>query len=177
MHQQQEFEKRFLPVRNKMYRFALRLLSDVQEAEDVVQDVLLKIWKQRERFEEISNAEAWCMQLTRNLSLDRLKSPRRKLRVTLEGWDGATENATPHRAAEVNDAMARMRQLVTTLPEVQQTVLHLREVEGYSYQEMTEVLEIDLSQVKVYLHRARKALREKLLAQDRYGMATHTNAG
>ncbi|HAA13418.1 MAG TPA: RNA polymerase sigma factor [Cytophagales bacterium] len=177
MRQQQDFETRFIPVRNKMYRFALRLLGEEQEAEDVVQDVLLKIWKQRHRFEEISNAEAWCMQLTRNLSLDRLKSPRRKLRATLEGWDGAEGGATPDKAAEVNDAMQRMRSLLKGLPEMQQAVLHLREVEGYSYQEMTEVLELDLNQVKVYLHRARKALREQLLAQDRYGLATNRNAG
>ena len=173
MHQQQDFESRFLPVRQKLFRFAYRMLEDSDEAEDVVQDVLLKVWNQRSRLSEIENAEAWCMQLTRNLSLDRLKSPRRQLRMTLEGWDGAEDRATPHRTTEINDTLHRMQGLLSTLPDVQREVLHLREVEGYSYQEMAEVLSIDLNQIKVYLHRARKALREKLLAQDRYGMAAH----
>ena len=177
MSQQREFETRFLPARNKMFRFALRLLGEVQEAEDVVQDVLLKLWQQREKLAEIGNAEAWCMQLTRNLSLDRLKSHRRKLRTTLEGWDGAGEGATPYRATEVKDAMQRMQTAMRRLPETQRAVIHLREVEGYSYQEMAEVLSLEMTQVKVYLHRARKALREKLMAEERYGLATDRNAG
>lgn len=156
-----------------MFRFALRMLEDSAEAEDVVQDVLIKIWRQGESMIEIKNAEAWCMQLTRNLSLDRLKSPRRRLRTTLEGWDGAESKATPQRQAEVADTMERMKHLLGSLPEVQKSVLHLRDVEGYSYQEMAKVLGLEMNQVKVYLHRARKSLREKLRAQDAYGLASN----
>ena len=71
----QDFNSRVLSTQQKLYRFALRMLGSVQEAEDVVQEVLLIMWKKRTDLSKIVNMEAWCMRITKNLCrLDKLKS-------------------------------------------------------------------------------------------------------
>ena len=62
--QLKEFEMMVLPFKNKMYRLALRIVGNVHEAEDVIQEVLIKVWKKRDYLEKVTNLEAWCMQVT-----------------------------------------------------------------------------------------------------------------
>ena len=66
----QTFNETILPIRDKLYRFALRILGNTQEAEDVVQEVFIKVWKKRNEWHTWSNMEAMCMTMTRNLSID-----------------------------------------------------------------------------------------------------------
>lgn len=164
----QTFESQVLPTKNKLFRFAFRLLGDSEEAKDVVQEVLIKIWNGRE--EEIQNMEAWCMRVTKNLSLDRLRSLKRKQTDSLEGMEVKQETLSPYERTEIQESMKRINELMATLPDKQREVMHLRDIEGYSYNEIGEILEIDLSQVKVYLFRARNAVREKLLKLNAYGL-------
>src|SRR6187399_1421855 len=72
------FETRVLPTKNKLFRFAFRLLGSSEEAKDVVQDVFIKLWNGRDRLAEVQNMEAWCMRITKNLSLDRIRSRQRR---------------------------------------------------------------------------------------------------
>ena len=164
----QTFESQVLPTKNKLFRFAFRLLGDSEEAKDVVQEVLIKIWNGRE--EEIQNMEAWCMRVTKNLSLDRLRSLKRKQTDSLEGMEVKQETLSPYERTEIQESMKRINELMATLPDKQREVMHLRDIEGHSYNEIGEILEIDLSQVKVYLFRARNAVREKLLKLNAYGL-------
>src|SRR6188768_3147796 len=69
-----DFNNRISPVKNKLFRFALKFMKNKQEAEDIVQDVLIKIWQKHDLKTELMNFDAWCMKLVRNQSLDRLKS-------------------------------------------------------------------------------------------------------
>jgi RNA polymerase sigma-70 factor (ECF subfamily) len=166
------FKTRVLPVKNKLYRFAYRLLGDDSEAQDVVQEVLIKVWGQRDRMDELENMEAWCMRITRNLSYDKLKSQSRKHTEPLEkGFDiGAPSDGAPDRRTEQNDLMRMIRQLMKKLPEKQQQIMQLRDIEGYSYKEISEILELEMSQVKVNLFRARKKIRESLINKTEYGL-------
>ena len=72
------FQNRVLPAKNKLFRFANRMLASEEEAKDVVQEVLIKVWNGREQMDQVQNWEAWCMRLTKNLSLDYLRSRQRK---------------------------------------------------------------------------------------------------
>jgi RNA polymerase sigma-70 factor (ECF subfamily) len=63
-----------MPVKPKLLRFAYRLLGNEEDAKDIIQDALLKVWHHKERMHELQNLEAWCMRITRNLALDRIKS-------------------------------------------------------------------------------------------------------
>ena len=159
------FHQHVFPIRHKLYRFALRITGSVHEAEDVVQEVLERVWKApQEQSATVKNWEAWCMTLTRNRSLDKIRAQTQRRTDTI---DRATERhadgATPAQAAEINDLVARVKQLMQNLPEKQRLVMHLRDIEELSYEEIAELLDISLDQVKVNLHRARKSIREKLL--------------
>lgn len=165
------FENRVLPAKNKLFRFALRLLNNVEEAEDVVQEVLIKVWNGRVAMDQINNWEAWCMRLTKNLALDQLRAQKRKATDTIEvGFEVKQDGLSPHEKAEITESMQQVNRLIASLPEKQRQVMHLRDVEGYSYNEIVEIMEIDMNQVKVSLFRARSAVREKLTKINAYGL-------
>jgi RNA polymerase sigma factor (sigma-70 family) len=165
------FQTRVLSAKNKLFRFAFSFLSNEEEAKDVVQDVLIRVWNSRDRMEQVQNWEAWCMQITRNLSLDRIRSNNRKRTQPIEdSFHVRQEALTPHESAEAQESMQRITQLIAALPEKQRQVMHLRDVEGYSYNEICDILELDMNQVKVNLFRARNAVREKLMKINAYGL-------
>lgn len=160
------FQEQVFPIRHKLYRFALRITGSVHEAEDVVQEVLEKVWKSSaEQSGNVQNWEAWCMTLTRNRSLDKARSQSLRRTASL---DGLTErsNGTTNQAHSVEnrDLADQVKRMMQELPEKQRLVMHLRDIEELSYEEIAEVLNISLDQVKVNLHRARKTIREQLTA-------------
>ncbi|AYB31450.1 RNA polymerase sigma factor [Chryseolinea soli] len=165
------FQNRVLPAKNKLFRFALRFLGNEEEAKDVVQEVFIRVWNGREQMNEVQNWEAWCMRITKNLSLDRIRTLARKQTHPLEtGYDVRQETLSPHESTEIQESMNRVSQFIAALPEKQRQVIHLRDVEGYSYNEICEILELDMNQVKVNLFRARNAVREKLMKINAYGL-------
>jgi RNA polymerase sigma factor (sigma-70 family) len=168
----ESFESRVLPTKNKLFRFAFRLLGSQEEARDVVQEVMIKVWNGREQIAAIDNMEAWCMRITKNLSLDRLRSKQRRITDPMEeGFEIKQESLTPYERTELNENMQQINQLMTALPDKQRQVMHLRDVEGYSYNEICEIMELDMNQVKVNLFRARNAVRERLLKLNAYGLS------
>ena len=167
----ESFQSRVMPAKNKLFRFALRFLGNEEEAKDVVQEVLIRVWKGREQMNEVQNWEAWCMRITKNLSLDRIKAMARKQTHPIEeGYSVHQGTLSPHESTELHESMNRIGQFIAALPEKQRQVIHLRDIEGYSYNEICEILELDMNQVKVNLFRARNAVREKLTKINAYGL-------
>ena len=165
------FESRVLPVKNKLVRFALRFLGDEEEAKDVVQEVFIRVWNGRGEMDAVQNWEAWCMRITRNLSLDRIRAnTRNQTRPIEESYHIRHEALTPHESAEVGESMQKISRMIARLPEKQRQVIHLRDIEGYRYQEICEILQLDMNQVKVNLFRARSAVREMMTKIDAYGL-------
>ncbi len=165
------FQNRVLPVKNKLFRFALRMLGSEDEAKDIVQEVFIRVWNGREQLAEIQNVEAWCMRITKNLSLDKLRSFQRKGTYPMaEGLEVHQADVTPDVRIELGESMQNVSQLIAALPEKQRQVIHLRDVEGYTYNEICEILELDMNQVKVNLFRARNTVREKLMKINAYGL-------
>ena len=158
------FQTNILPIRHKLYRFALRITVHTQEAEDVVQEVLEKIWKTPEtQTEQVKNWEAWCMTLTRNRSLDKSRSQNQRRTAPINALqDFQTQTLNPAQHTESGDTVAFVKRLMQQLPEKQRLVMHLRDVEELTYEEIAETLNLSLDQVKINLHRARKTIRETL---------------
>ncbi|MBV6654611.1 MAG: RNA polymerase sigma factor [Mameliella sp.] len=158
------FKSDILPIKNKLFRVALRITGNPQEAEDVVQETLIKVWEQRDELAAVRNIEAWCMQLTKNRSIDK-----RRLRFNqnegLEVAYGLSSSAhTPDKQAELSDNYQQIQKLMHQLPEKQRVAMQLRDVDGFSYQEISDTLEMPLAQVKSNIFRARKSVRNKLTA-------------
>ena len=165
----QTFTNEVLPLKDKLYRFALRIVRDTQEAEDVVQDIMIKVWDKRDEWKNWSSIEAMCMTMTRNLSIDRTRSKHKKLGEIPDGFDIVEGSASPEQTTSSKDMMNHIRNIMDQLPEKQKWIIQLRDIEGYTYQEIAELLDIPLSQVKVNVHRARLFLKKELLKSSDYG--------
>ncbi|NIG56124.1 RNA polymerase sigma factor [Chitinophaga sp. Cy-1792] len=166
------FLSQVVPVRTKLYRFAYRLLGNEEDAKDITQDALMKVWAMQGKMMELQNLEAWCMRVTRNLALDKIKSRKYRVADTLDKASEmpAQHQTSPHAATERNEVMNKVHTAINSLPEKYRTIMQLRDMEGLSYQEIADTLDIDVNDVKVNLHRARKSVREKLQNQQVYGL-------
>lgn len=164
------FRINVLPVKNKLYRFALRLTGDATEAQDVVQEVFIKVWNRKDELDGIENMEAWCMKITRNLAYDKLKSKHHRQTDSLPEGLHMEADENPYTTTETQDMMASIRQLMTSLPEKQRQIMQLRDIEGYTYKEIGEIMDLDMNQVKVNLFRARKHVRVNLTKLTAYGL-------
>ncbi|MEZ2445993.1 RNA polymerase sigma factor (sigma-70 family) [Chitinophaga sp. W3I9] len=166
------FLTQVVPVRPKLYRFAFRLLGNEEDAQDITQDALMKVWDMQEKMAELQNMEAWCMRITRNLALDKIKARKYRMSDELDraGELPATQQKSPHAVTEQNDVMEKVHVAINALPEKYRTILQLRDIDGHSYQEIADILDIDMNDVKVNLHRARKTVREKLQNLQVYGL-------
>lgn len=162
----QDYKIMVLPYKDKLYRLALRIVGDTMEAEDVVQEALIKIWKKKDRLDEITNKEAWCMAITRNLAIDKIRARKKKIVSIDKVYHIQDQNSGPYAQLKTKDTLNRIRELMNKLPENLRTVLQLREVEGYSYKEISEIAGFSVDQVKVYLYRARHSMRTKILSSD-----------
>lgn len=152
------FRTTVLPLSDKLYRLALRITMNKAEAEDVVQDTLLKVWERREEWEQINNLEAFAIATCRNRALDIMKRAGRKTEKLDEMAHFSAQ--TPHEQLVANEEISLIRRLMDDLPEVQRTIMLLRDIEGKTYQEIAQTLDINETQVKVYLHRARTKVKE-----------------
>lgn len=166
----QAFNQRILPVQGRLFRLAQMFLRNREEAEDAIQDVLLRLWTNRQQLESYQSVEALAVQMTKNLCLDRLKSHDKQ--KTSRDADMLTMQATdvsPYRQAEANDSAGLMHRLINGLPEQQRLVLHLRDVEEYTLEEIEEVTGLSNANIRTILSRARQKLRENYLKAENYG--------
>jgi RNA polymerase sigma-70 factor (ECF subfamily) len=160
------FRTTVLPLSDRLFRLALRITMNRAEAEDVVQDTLLKVWEQREEWERIDSLEAYALTVCRNRALDSLKRMGRDTQ-SLDEMDGsshATESGL--RRLEAREQLSLVRKFMDGLPEVQRTIMLLRDIEGKTYQEIAQTIGVSETQVKVYLHRARTKIRKELEITD-----------
>ena len=149
-------------LRPKLYRFALTLTKCTDEAEDVVQEVGLKLWERREDLAAVNSIEAYAMRAVRNSCLDHARSPHRRTDELIETFDTAHEQ-TPYKMLEQADMAAFVKRLIDKLPELQQMVIRLRDIEGLELNEIAEILEINEGAARTNLSRARQKIRDELL--------------
>ena len=158
-----DFQNDLLPLKNKLYRLAQRITLDSLEAEDVVEDTLVRVWERRKSLTDVENLEVYCLTICRNLALDRAERKDAQHAALDANFDApADTTALPDAQLEADERLALVRRIFETLPEKQRTALQLRDIDGHSYQEVATAMDISESDVKVTLHRARQALKEKL---------------
>jgi len=157
----QEFQIKVYPLKNKLFRFARRMLDQTEEAEDVVQEAFIKLWNRREKLDEYRSVEALAMITVKNLCLDRIKSRRYPVE-NMEDHRRFLENLQEAAKTDHSDMISRIHRAIKTLPAQQQIIIHLRDIEGYEFEEIAEVVEMQENAIRVALSRARKRIRELL---------------
>lgn len=154
-----DVKRDILPMKNVMYRMALRLTLNSQEAEDVVQDVMIKLWGMRERLDNVDNLEAFALRMTRNLAIDR---QRMKVNNTENIDDIEADRYVATDTNERREQVESIKNVMLQLPEKQRSAMQLRDFEGYSYKEIAEMLSMSEDQVKINIFRARQYIKTKL---------------
>ena len=143
---------------DQTWSLARYLLRDNAEAEDVVQEAFIRLWEHRESMSD-ARVKPWLLRVTRNLCLDRLR--RRRPEQPADDTELAGPDC-PAQNMQREQTLARLQQAVQDLEEPFRSLVLLRDVQQHSYAEVAGTLDLSMSQVKVYLHRARKQLREEL---------------
>lgn len=158
------FRNDVLPMKNELFRLALRITLDRAEAEDVVQDTLIKVWDKRDSWTTIDNIEAFAMTVCRNLALDRTRSrANNNVSLDMEGAQEPMTQTTPYDRMVQQDNLRMVGQIVDSLPEKQRSCIQLRDFEGKAYKEIAAVLDITEEQVKVNIFRARQTIKQQFL--------------
>ena len=157
------FQTDILPLKNELFRLALRITQNRFEAEDVVQETMLKVWKGRSEWDKIDNIEAYCLTACRNMSLDKMRHMDNQVQNIEQESEPADQSysANPEEQAVQHDRLQLVRQLISQLPEKQRTCMQLRDVEGKSYRDIANIIGISEEQVKVNIFRARQTIRER----------------
>jgi RNA polymerase sigma-70 factor (ECF subfamily) len=174
------FRTDVLPLKNELFRLAMRITLNRADAEDIVQETMLKVWNKREQWQEIESIEAFCLTICRNLALDRQKRmdlhQATIVEASAEEASGGVAvpdtsyHANPEEQAVQRDRVALVRKLMQQLPEKQRTCMQLRDVEGKTYKDIAKVMNITEQQVKVNIFRARQTIKQKFIVNERYGL-------
>ena len=166
------FQADVLPLKNILFRLALRITQNRADAEDVVQETMMKVWNRRGEWQQIESMEAFCLTVCRNVSLDKLRRMDRQVLSLDEqpaeagGFDPIdhSHSANPEQQAVQRDRLQQVRRIISQLPEKQRSCMQLRDIEGKSYRDIATILGITEQQVKVNIFRARQTVKEKMMS-------------
>ncbi|MDP4282381.1 MAG: sigma-70 family RNA polymerase sigma factor [Bacteroidota bacterium] len=165
----QEFKNKVFPLKNRLCRLAKQILGDEDDACDVVQDAFVKLWDRREKLDEYRSVEALAVVMTRNLCLDRIKSKKHNTN-RLDNLKDDVEEPSMESQHDLAEIVGKIRQIIQTLPEQQKSIIHLRDIEGYEFNEIASILNMNENSIRVNLSRARKKVREYLVKNKLYDL-------
>ena len=159
----ERFIHELLPLKDKLFRFACRILCDKELARDMVQNVYLKLWNIRCEMNSINNKEAFAIRMIKNMCLDKIKMTKNNAGI-LE------VHRTCEHTYEKTEAVLIIKKLIAALPKQQRLIIELRDINGYSYEEIAESLNTSINTIRVVLSRARKTVRDEFEKIYNYGI-------
>ncbi len=157
-----EFEHLVQLQSRKLYGFAFRILLNQEEAEDVVQEVFIKLWNMREKLREYKSIDALATTMTKNYSIDLLRKQKHGLKgdYNINDYQNIT-SPSPHEQLENMESGEILERIISDLPDIYKAVIRLRDIEGASYEEIAEKTEQNINTLRVTLSRARKLIRDE----------------
>ena len=159
---QERFKAEILPLREKLFYIAQKILVEEQEAEDAVQEVLLKLWHTRDSLEKYDSPAAFATTVTKNHCLDRLKVKNRQDSLD-ESYYTRAGNDNPYLQLERKNTEEILQKIIENLPSLQQSIIRMKDMEEYEVEEIAEITGTKVEAVRVNLSRARKKVREEYI--------------
>ena len=155
--EQKEFETLIRQIRPKLYAEALRLLTDSDEAEDVTQETVLKLWTIREQLEAYRSVEALAVVMVRRLALSR---KRVAATIPLADWQQTDTDSidSPEDLLISQEEETKVIRMISTLPDAQQTVLRMKHIDGLETSEIARITGSSEEAIRQNLSRARKRI-------------------
>ncbi len=149
----ERFYEMIKPFSEKLYGFAFRMLGNRDDTKDALQDVLLKLWKMR--FEiDTGRVESLAMTIMKNVCIDRLRQ-RKKTNGHSSGIADGKEYIINY---DEKDLVKRVSEEIKNLPEMQRVIIDMKDIQGYSYEEISEITGQNINAIRVNVSRARKKL-------------------
>lgn len=164
-----EFLQVIAPFKDKVFRLAKRLLVSTEEAEDATQEVFVKLWNKNEQLATYSSVEAFAMTITKNYCLDQLKSKRAD-NLQIAHLNYTDRQPSLQQQVEDSDTLSWVEKIINNLPEQQRLIIQMRDVEQYEFAEISKVLNMNETAIRVALSRARKTIRENIIKTHHYGI-------
>jgi RNA polymerase sigma factor (sigma-70 family) len=143
-----------------LYRFILKSIKDSEKAKDIVQDTYEKVWIKKETI-DASKAKSYMFTAAYRTMIDTIRKDKKEVGLDLANTSGMLHHI------QYSDLSEILNEALEKLPEVQKSVILLRDYEGYNYSEIGEITGLNESQVKVYIYRARIALKEYLVSMEK----------
>ena len=161
----EEFKQLFLPIRHLLFRSAFRIVGVTQDAEDILQEVYLKLWQKRDTIPKDGNLTGFCVTLTRNLSVDFMRRQHIKTVNDEPKEHDAVEERSAQEEMESHETQSGVMCIINRLPEAQKQVITMRDIEGLDYPDIAQATGMTEVNVRVSLSRARKYVREAIKLQ------------
>lgn len=152
-----EYNKAVDLYADNIYRFVVKHLSDEERAKDVIQDVFEKVWVKIETI-SFDKIKSYLFSAAYRTMIDHIRKEKK-----MDSTPDYQDVYEPTESNKYNDINDQLEKALARIPEIQKTVVLLRDYEGYSYEEIGEIAGLKEAQVKVYIYRARKALQEYLV--------------
>ena len=172
VQKQKDFEEEIIPHLDAMYNFALRLTSDPNDAEDLVQDTIVKAYRFFSSYEKGTNAKAWLFRILKNSYINEYrKKSKQPSQVDYDEVSTFYETIRAERTdtSDLEDRMFRelidddISDALEELPEDFRTVVLLCDVEGFTYEEIANMLDVPIGTIRSRLHRGRNLLKAQLM--------------
>ena len=154
-----QFKIAVLPLRDKLLNYARKLTDDHSDAEDAVQEVMLKLWNLRLKLDEYHSIEALAMTMTHHTCMDIWRGKHTD-NLSLDSVQAASPSATPERLLEEKDEFRLMREIIDSLPSLQRTIIQMKDVQEYETDEIAEITGCNPEAIRSNLSRARKKVRD-----------------
>ncbi len=159
---QERFKAEILPIRQKLFHIARKILVEEEEAEDATQEVLLKLWRMRDSLKQYDNLPAFASTVTKNHCFDRLKIKNRTELIN-ETYNTHASTDNPHLSLERKNTEEVLHKIIENLPSLQQLIITMKDIEEYEVEEIAEITGTKAEAVRVNLSRARKKVREEYI--------------
>ncbi len=156
-----EFKNKILPLSQRIFPMAMRMLGNSDEAQDAVQEIMIKLWSSRKKVGQHPNVSGLVFLMTKNYCLDRLKA-RKRTRIVETDQKYMAYLYVEGEQNNAEDLIALVRKIIVELPENQQEVILLRDIDGLEFEEIVEITQLKIEHIRVLLSRARKHVRQQL---------------
>lgn len=157
----EEFRNRAIPMSRKLYPMLFRILKNDEETRDALQDLMLKLWSKRKELDKCNNLEAYIVTMAKNHGLDLLKKKRPSTMGEMQEHMVAGIEAG-HADPDMNEKYRLVHQIIEKLPEKMQTVIRLRDIDGFSFEEIKAITGLEPPHLRVILSRARQKVKQEL---------------
>lgn len=151
----------------RMYAVALRMCGNREDAQDCLQEAMLRVYRAISGFKGQSSFGTWVYRITMNTCLDELRRKKNKQSTSLDnlldmGWSPVDEGNTPEQHALKAETRSCLHSAIHALPDDMRSAIVLRDIQGLSYEEIAQTLDINVGTIKSRISRGREKLREKL---------------